>query len=405
MITRARLIVLLARPAVIVLLAMFTAVGLAQAGRGQDPAALIPPLAVVFAFLLFSVACNDLADEAIDRVNLPGQRPLATGALSRREFGIIGITAGVVALGISAALGPAALVVTFAGMCVSAGYSLRPVRLADRGAVASMALPACYVAVPYLLGVLAAGAPALSRGTMFLLGGLYLGFIGRILLKDFRDVRGDVLFGKRTFLVRHGRVRTCVLSVCCWVGGTGVILAATRHLTLAFLLAEAGCLAAALALLRALARDRGARRDEFLISATAIAGRGMVLLLLAHLSMVSAGWGVIRYDAVIGLLGLLTIGQMVSMVRYGPQTHQMSFDPELALANRRPQSRTRSSNSGGETTWKSAPVPPRAMTGQSSESVVMRTRHRLALISSTTDQRPMRSRTTAAGASTRTSVS
>jgi hypothetical protein len=63
MITRIRLIVLLARPAVIVLLALFTEVGLAQAGRAEGLAAMVPALAVVLAFLLFSVACNDLADE------------------------------------------------------------------------------------------------------------------------------------------------------------------------------------------------------------------------------------------------------------------------------------------------------------------------------------------------------
>ena len=53
-----------------------------------------------------------------------------------------------------------------------------------------------------------------------LLAALYVGFVGRIVLKDFRDVVGDRLFGKRTFLVRHGRRTTCVLSAACWVGGT-----------------------------------------------------------------------------------------------------------------------------------------------------------------------------------------
>jgi 4-hydroxybenzoate polyprenyltransferase len=49
---------------------------------------------------------------------------------------------------------------------------------------------------------------------------------GRILLKDFRDVHGDAMFGKRTFLVRHGRGVTCAVSACCWTAGTAVILAA-----------------------------------------------------------------------------------------------------------------------------------------------------------------------------------
>ena len=148
MIVRLRMVVLLVRPAVIGLLAMFTATGLAQAGGGQDTWLLARALVAVIGFLLFSVVCNDLADEAIDRVNLPGQRPLALGAVTRREFKVIGVTGAAVALAASATLHWPALLVTAAGLCVSAGYSLRPVRLADRGAVASLVLPACYVAVP-----------------------------------------------------------------------------------------------------------------------------------------------------------------------------------------------------------------------------------------------------------------
>jgi 4-hydroxybenzoate polyprenyltransferase len=215
------------------------------------------------------------------------------------------------------------VLVTAAGMCVSAGYSLRPVRLADRGAVASLVLPACYVAVPYLLGTLAGTAharDALRPGPMLLLAGLYLGFIGRILLKDFRDVRGDALFGKRTFLVRHGRGWTCAFSACCWTAGTGVILVAAHQLTVALAVAETVCAAGALTLLRVLSVDRGARRDEAIVAAIAIVGRGMVLLLLAHLSMTSVGWNAVRYDAVIAALTVLTAGPAITMARRGPVT-------------------------------------------------------------------------------------
>ena len=68
---RLRLIVLLARPAVVVLVGMFAAVGLAQAGRPNDGALLAKALVAVVGSLLFAVAVNDLADERIDRVNLP----------------------------------------------------------------------------------------------------------------------------------------------------------------------------------------------------------------------------------------------------------------------------------------------------------------------------------------------
>ena len=334
--TRLRLIILLARPAVIVLLAMFTATGLAETGHGQSKVLLARALVVVCAFLLFSVACNDLADEAIDRVNLPGQRPLAAGALGRAEFAVIGVVAGMVALGASAALRWQAVVVTAAGLAISAGYSLRPVRLADRGAAAAMVLPACYVGVPYLIGIFAAQG-SLRSGDLFLLAGLYLGFIGRILLKDFRDVRGDALFGKRTFLVRHGRRWTCAFSACSWTAGTVVILAAVHRPTAALLAAEAGCLGGALWLLRKLAAAPGARRDECLISAIAIIGRGMVLLVFAHLSMTEAGWLGWRYNLVIAALGVLTAGMAASMARNGPITRMtVPSGPPAASAPLRP---------------------------------------------------------------------
>ncbi|GAA4507283.1 hypothetical protein GCM10023191_065510 [Actinoallomurus oryzae] len=321
MIRRLRLLVLVARPAVIMLLGMFAATGLAQAGHGEDRLLLARVLAVVAGFLVFSVACNDLADEAIDRVNLPddARRPLVTGAASRHDLLVTGVVGAAGALAVSATLHWPAVAVTAAGLALSAGYSLRPVRLAERGAVASLVLPACYVAVPYLLGVFAVRASA-RPGDLLLLAGLYAGFVGRILLKDFRDVRGDAMFGKRTFLVRHGRVWTCVFSGCCWTAGTALILATARRPSGALLAAETVCLAVALGLIRALAADRGVRRDERLISAIAVVGRSMILLLLGHLSMVHAGLPAVPYDVVIAVLTAIVLAQATLMARRGPVT-------------------------------------------------------------------------------------
>jgi 4-hydroxybenzoate polyprenyltransferase len=321
MIRRLRLLVIVTRPAVLVLLGLFTATGLAQAGLGEDNVLLARALAVVTGFLLFSVACNDLADEAVDRVNLPGdpRRPLVSGLAGRRDLAVTGAVAAVVALAVSATLHWPAVLVTAAGLALSAGYSLRPVRLADRGAVASLVLPACYVAVPYLLGVFAVRA-VVRAGDLLLLAGLYAGFIGRILLKDFRDVRGDAMFGKRTFLIRHGRRWTCVFSAWCWVAGTILLLTAVRHPTPTLVGVNVVCLVLALGLLRALSRDLGPRHDEAYISAIAIVGRGMVLTLLAHLSMTGRSVPGPAYDAIISLLAAVTVGQAAVMGRRGPAT-------------------------------------------------------------------------------------
>jgi len=329
MIRRLRLLVLVARPAVVMLLGMYAAVGLAQAGHGEDRLLLARVLAVVAGFLVFSVTCNDLADEAIDRINLPGdaRRPLVTGAAGRRDLVVTGVFAAVAALAVSATLHWPAVVVTATGLALSAGYSLRPVRLADRGAVASLMLPACYVAVPYLLGVLGARA-SVRAGDLLLLTGLYAGFIGRILLKDFRDVRGDAMFGKRTFLVRHGRRWTCAFSACCWAAGA-VLLVVAVHRPAVLTAVHAGCLVLALGLIRALAADGGVRRDERLIAALAIVGRGVILTLLAHLSMTHAHVPVAVYDVIIGVLATTVVCQAAVMARRGPALRQVRGAPRL----------------------------------------------------------------------------
>src|SRR5262249_19338938 len=155
-------------------------------------------------------------------------------------------------------------------LVLTALYSLRPVRFAERGVVAPMLLPAGYVAVPYLLGILAVRG-SIRAVDVLLLGGLYAGFVGRIVLKDFRDVRGDALFGKRTFLVRHGRTPTCVFSAMFLVAGLAV-LPFVRSVSAALIAADTVFLALTLLFLRALAHSTSARRDEALISGIAILG-------------------------------------------------------------------------------------------------------------------------------------
>ena len=315
---RIRMVLALSRPPVLILLGLFAAVGLAQGGVIDDPLALARVLVVVAGFLVCSVVVNDLADEAIDKVNLAGyaSRPLVTGVGSRRDLLSIAVIAGAVALLAAGSIGREALVVVIGGCALSLAYSRRPIRLSDRGALASLLLPAGYVAVPFLTG-LALARPGIRTADVVLLAGLYLGFIGRILLKDFRDVRGDALFGKRTFLVRYGRRVTCGTSAACWVLGSAA-LAGIREPSPMLVTAQVVWVIVALSLLRALAEDRGARRDEALISAIAIVGRGMVLTLIAHLGMADAGWSAAGAAATLVAILVISLGQARQMARTGP---------------------------------------------------------------------------------------
>jgi 4-hydroxybenzoate polyprenyltransferase len=151
-----------------------------------------------------------------------------------------------------------------------------------------------------------------------------VGFIGRIVLKDFRDVRGDVLFGKRTFLVRHGRVPTCRLSAVTWLAGAALVATSQGRdggpLAAALVVASA----AVVALLRGLAHDVNPRHDELRIAALAVIGRGVLLGLLAQLAMVQRNWPTGAVIAVLGWLTLVTAGQVRTMLRTGPRPRMTS---------------------------------------------------------------------------------
>ncbi len=318
---RARVLVAVARPPVLLLLAMYVATGVVAAGgNARDSAALLPALAVVAGFLVYSVALNDLADLAIDRINLAGRhdRPLVTGLARHRHMIIVAAGGAGIALATAAALGWPALSVTAIGLAISAAYSLPPIGLSGRGTVASLVLPACYVAVPFLVGAFST-ATRIDAASVVLLGGLYVGFIGRILLKDFRDVRGDALFGKRTFLVRHGRVATCWFAAAGWIAGTALTVIATSmgaHASASLATSYGVALVAVLGLLRALSTDRGARRDELIISTIAIIGRGLLLALLVVLSLTHQS--PLPVPGVVAAVSLVTAAQAYQMLRRGP---------------------------------------------------------------------------------------
>jgi len=158
-----------------------------------------------------------------------------------------------------------------------------------------------------------------TAAELALLGGLYLGFVGRILLKDFRDVRGDALLGKRTFLVRHGRVPTCRLSSVLWVLGSST-LAAVTGLRAPVVVAYGVLVVVALVLLRALSRSNGPRQDEALVGAIAIVGRGLVLALLIHYGTVQAGTSAILSALVMAAVVGALLFQAWDVARHGVMT-------------------------------------------------------------------------------------
>ncbi len=323
---RLRLVLLEARPAVVFLLGLSGAIGLALSGRANDPVGVARLLVLVTAFVVYAVSCNDLADLEIDRVNLPDddRRPLVTGTAAARDVRLMAAGAAVVTASAAATQGLTALLLTLAGLAVAAAYSLPPFRLSRRGVVAPLVLPALFVGVPFVLGVLA--GRGLRVGDAVLLAALYVGFTGRIVLKDFRDVVGDRLFGKRTFLVRHGRGPTCVLSGICWVAGTAALVVATPGATWWYAACQTVLAASAVLLVTRLAVTGTHRTEERVISSLAIVGRASMAVLffqIASDSPTATAYAVVGTTA----LSLLLAAEML---RLGPRQPRVTVtDPRL----------------------------------------------------------------------------
>lgn len=310
-----RLLVMMLRPPVALVLLMSAALGMAPSGRAEGLHPLFTTVAVIVScWFIHATVLNDLGDEAIDRVNLVNARgrPLVSGATTRARLLALGCGTGLVALVVAWAVNWRVGIVVTVGLGLNAAYSLRPVRLSDRGVVASLLLPLGYVALPFLVGVFSV-EPDLHRVDVILLVGLYVTFIGRIVLKDFRDIRGDERFGKRTFLVRYGRTATCVFSAACWVAGSATLLALVplRSLLVGAFVAYLACVVDGL---RRLHAARGPVEEQVVIGAVAQVGRGMAVALLAHFAMVHQQWSPGAQGAVMLALAFTFAGMYVAIL-------------------------------------------------------------------------------------------
>ena len=182
-------------------------------------------LVALFASYVVATCLNDIFDLEVDRINHPqaADRPLVTGQATTRQLVVVAIVCAALALAGTVVIGPlgAALIVT--SLLLNIAYSVPPVRLCGRPVAASPLLAFAYVALPYGIGLSAAGRPA-EWFDMTVVGCFMVLFAGRMLLKDFRDRKGDAAFGKRTFLLAYGKRTTLIAVLVCVIVGDGLLL-------------------------------------------------------------------------------------------------------------------------------------------------------------------------------------
>jgi nitrogen fixation protein NifU and related proteins len=246
---------------------------------------------------------NDIDDEAIDRINLPDatDRPLVSGEATRSEMAALAAISAAVALVAAAAFGPAGVGLIAIGLVIGVTYSTAPLRLARRTFAAPAILAAGYVLLSYGLGAVAAGR-GFGRGDVAA-AALFLVYVGRINLKDFRDRAGDAAYGRRPALLRFGRSATCVASAVLLLMGDGLLVWAIHPAVVIIVLVQLYVVAVAITLLRLFEAANG-RSEQAAIALGARMGDGLLLLILADLVMAGLG----ASDGETALLGLAIAG-------------------------------------------------------------------------------------------------
>lgn len=267
---------------------------LAAAFHGAMPQPGLRLVAAVLALASSYVAAtsvNDLADEAIDRVNHPGDRarPLVAGDASRRQLAVVHVVAVVASLGFAALLGWAGTAVVAIGVAVGMAYSVRPIRLSHRTWLAPVVLAVAYVLVPYALGLVVVGAEPGLADAVFA-GGLAALFLARIVLKDFRDRDGDRRYGRPTLLLRFGEHAVCAVSAAALLLGAALLVAAVRPAPVVAV--SLGLFVAAVASqLYALWRAPDAHLEQVAIGVGAKMGNGLLIAVLGVLLLRAEGAG------------------------------------------------------------------------------------------------------------------
>jgi geranylgeranylglycerol-phosphate geranylgeranyltransferase len=148
---------------------------------------------------------NDIWDQAADRLNRPGERPLAAGRVSRGTADLCVAAGAVVGLSAAAFVNGAAVLVGLAAFAVLVLYS--PV-LKRRGVLGNVAV-ALVAGLPLMYGAIAVGLAAAGIVPWILAAWIHL---VREIVKDIDDQAGDRTLGRRTLPLVLGTRRASVVA-------------------------------------------------------------------------------------------------------------------------------------------------------------------------------------------------
>ena len=177
----------------------------ALSGGAISLSAVWLPVLLLASSLFFSNAINDIYDIEVDKANKLTGRPLVSGVLSVPAAWLIVTLWALICVAASVALGGNLLYIGLVLLACGLLYSHPLTRLSHRGFLGTATMALAYFVAPAWTGVEAAGQAWNSQAILFALAITLIG-IARLLLKDYRDLEGDKLQGKRTPLGIYGAV-------------------------------------------------------------------------------------------------------------------------------------------------------------------------------------------------------
>ncbi len=296
------------RPQVAYILLIFAALGVAQSGyKQQFTWQFILIIIILSSWYINATTINDLADYKIDQINLKGvsDRPLANNKVDRKKIIRLNFLSAVIAIIFSFLLDiRIGFLVAFC-LILNYAYSLPPTKVSYRGALAPLLLPIGYVLLPFLVGVWSINS-TLTKNGWYILVALYISFIGRIILKDFRDIKGDKKYGKRTFLIRYGRKSTCIVSALCISIGNFIILDIIPHNIYIIYIFELILLCILYGLYK-LYKVKNKDNEKIIINSIVRIAGGVVIMLLAILTLHNNNSSLSHQIIINSLLGIFFI--------------------------------------------------------------------------------------------------
>ena len=236
-----------------------------------------------------ATSLNDVFDLEVDRINHPTarDRPLVTGAASTRQLLLMAAALALAALLVSSVSGWLGTAVIVTSLCLNVAYSVPPVRLCARPVPAPLVLGIAYAGLPYALGLSASGATPGWRDAR-LAACFVLLMAGRMLLKDFRDLRGDRAFGKRTFLLAYGKKATLIAVLACVLAGDALLVTSLDGDAVLIAVVQS-YLAAVVFQLYRLGQASEVREERVAIALGARMGNAVVLTTLGFFVLNAAG--------------------------------------------------------------------------------------------------------------------